>query len=282
MREIETKQVAETVAQLCMDANTELPEDVITALEKARENEVSDVGKAVFDEIFENLKIAQEERLPMCQDCGSAVFMIELGQDVHLTGGDFYEAINEGVKKGYQDGYLRKSMTYDPVFTRANTKDNTPAIIHVDIVPGEKIKILFCPKGGGCENMSAIKMMSAGDGIEGVKKFVVDFVRNASGNPCPPTVIGIGIGGTFDKCAYLAKKAVLRSPLGSSHPDERYARVENELLEEINNLGIGPMGFGGRTTALGVHIETHPAHVAMMPVALNMNCHVARQKTAII
>jgi len=282
MREIETKQVAETVAQLCMDANNELPDDVVATLEKARENEVSDVGKAVFDEIFENLKIAKEERLPMCQDCGSAVMMIELGQEVHLTGGDFYEAINDGVKKGYQDGYLRKSMTYDPVFTRANTKDNTPAIIHVDIVSGDKIKILFCPKGGGCENMSAIKMMSAGDGIEGVKNYVVDFVRNASGNPCPPTVIGVGIGGTFDKCAYLAKKAVLRSPLGSSHPDERYARVENELLEEINSLGIGPMGFGGRTTALGVHIETHPAHVAMMPVALNMNCHVARQKTAII
>jgi len=282
MREIETKQVTDTVARLCLDANYELPDDVVAVLQKARKDEVSDVGKAVFTEIFENLKIAKEEKLPMCQDCGSAVLMIELGQEVHLAGGDFYKALNEGVKKGYQDGYLRKSMTCDPVFTRANTKDNTPAIIHVDIVPGDKIKILFCPKGGGCENMSAIKMMSAGDGIEGIKNFVVDFVRDASGNPCPPTVIGIGIGGTFDQCAYLAKKAVLRSPLGSHHPDERYAQVEKDLLEKINNLGIGPMGFGGRTTALAVHIETHPVHVAMMPVALNMNCHVARQKTAVI
>ncbi|MDI6916638.1 MAG: fumarate hydratase [Thermoplasmatales archaeon] len=199
-----------------------------------------------------------------------------------MTGGNFYDAINNGVRKGYKEGYLRKSMTYDPVLTRANTGDNTPAVIHTEIVPGDKIKILFCPKGGGCENMSTLKMMSPAEGMEGVKKFVVDFVKGANGNPCPPTIIGVGIGGTFEKAAFLAKKAVLRSPLGTPHPDERYAKVENELLEEINKLGIGPMGFGGRTTALAVHIETHPAHVALMPVAVNINCHAARQKTVII
>ena len=282
MREIEAKKITETAAKLCMDANYYLPDDVFEALKLAKENEVSPVGKVVLDEIFENLKIAREEKLPICQDCGTSVFMIELGQEVHVTGGYLYDAINEGVRKGYKKGYLRKSMTYDPVITRANTGDNTPAVIHTDIVPGDKIKILFCPKGGGCENMSTIKMMSPAEGMEGVKKFVIDFVREASGNPCPPSIVGVGIGGSFEKAAFLAKKAVLRSPLGTSHPDERYAKVERELLEEINKLGIGPMGFGGRMTALAVHIETHPAHVALMPVAININCHAARQKTAII
>lgn len=282
MREIEVKKITDVVSMLCMEANYYLPDDVTEALKLAREKEVSPVGRAVLDEIFENLKIAKEEKLPMCQDCGTGVFLIELGQDVHITGGNFYGAINEGVRKGYKEGYLRKSMTYDPVLTRTNTGDNTPAVIHTEIVPGDKIKILFCPKGGGCENMSTIKMMSPAEGMEGVKKFVVDFVSEASGNPCPPTIVGVGIGGTFETSAFLAKKAVLRSPLGTPHPDERYAKVENELLEEINKLGIGPMGFGGRITALAVHIETHPAHVALMPVAININCHAARQKTVII
>ena len=282
MREIEAEKITEVVAKLCMNANYYLPDDVIKALKEAKEKEESLVGKAVLDEIFENLKIAREEKLPICQDCGTSVFMIELGQEVHVTGGDFYDAINEGVRKGYKKGYLRKSMTYDPVITRANTGDNTPAVIHTDIVPGDKIKILFCPKGGGCENMSTIKMMSPAEGMEGVKKFVVDFVQKASGNPCPPTIIGVGIGGTFEKAALLAKKAVLRSPVGTPNPDERYEKVEQELLEEINKLGIGPMGFGGRMTALAVHIEIHPAHVALMPVAININCHAARQKTTII
>jgi len=265
-----------------MDANYYLPDDVTEALKKAKEKEVSPVGRAVLDEIFENLRIAREEKLPICQDCGTSVFLIELGQDVHITGGNFYDAINDGVRKGYKEGYLRKSMTYDPVLTRANTGDNTPAVVHTDIVPGDKIKICFCPKGGGCENMSTLKMMTPAEGMEGVKKFVVDFVQEASGNPCPPSIVGVGIGGTFETSAFLAKKAVLRSPLGTPHPDERYAKVENELLEEINRLGIGPMGFGGRITALAVHIEIHPAHVALMPVAVNINCHAVRQKTVII
>lgn len=282
MKEIEAKKITKAVSQLCMDANYYLPNDVFNALKKAREKETSEIGKSVLDEIFENIKIAKEENLPMCQDCGTSVFVIEIGQDVHITGGSFYDAINEGVRRGYEEGYLRKSMTYDPVITRANTGDNTPAIIHTDIVPGEKIKILFCPKGGGCENMSTIKMMSAADGMEGIKEFVINFVKETSGNPCPPTIIGIGIGGTFEKAALLAKKAVLRSPLGKPHPDERYAKFESELLKEINKLGIGPMGFGGSVTALAVHIEIHPTHLAMMPVAVNMNCHVARQKTIVL
>lgn len=282
MREIATKKITEAVAQLCIEANYYLPDDVAEALKKTKEKEVSPVGRAVLDEIFENLRIAREEKLPICQDCGTSVFLIELGQDVHIKGGNFYDAINNGVRKGYKEGYLRKSMTYDPVLTRANTGDNTPAVIHTDIVPGDKIKICFCPKGGGCENMSTLKMMTPAEGMEGVKKFVVDFVSEASGNPCPPSIIGVGIGGTFETSAFLAKKAVLRSPLGTPHPDERYAKVENELLEEINRLGIGPMGFGGRITALAVHIEIHPAHVALMPVAVNINCHAARQKTVII
>ncbi|MBA3043503.1 fumarate hydratase [archaeon] len=282
MREIATKKITDAVAQLCIEANYYLPDDVTEALKKAKEKEVSPVGRAVLDEIFENLRIAREEKLPICQDCGTSVFLIELGQDVHITEGSFYDAINDGVRKGYKEGYLRKSMTYDPVLTRANTGDNTPAVIHTDIVPGDKIKICFCPKGGGCENMSTLKMMSPAEGMEVVKKFVIDFVSEASGNPCPPSIIGVGIGGTFEKAAFLAKKAVLRSPLGTPHPDERYAKVENELLEEINRLGIGPMGFGGRITALAVHIEIHPAHVALMPVAVNINCHAARQKTVVI
>ena len=282
MREIEANKIIETVAQLCMDANYYLPSDVGNALKNAQKHEKSTVGKTVFAEISTNQSIAQEEKLPLCQDCGTSVFLLEIGQDVHITGGDLSEAINEGVKKGYREGYLRKSMVYDPVFTRANTGDNTPAVIHTEIIPGDKIKIIFCPKGGGCENMSALKMMTPADGIEGIKNFVIDFVKNASGNPCPPTIIGVGIGGTFEKVAFLAKKAVLRTPLGTPHPDKRYAQIERELLNEINNLGIGPMGFGGKITALAVHIETHPVHLAMMPVAINMNCHVARQRTVII
>jgi fumarate hydratase subunit alpha len=282
MRNIEVKQIRETVGQLCMDANYYLPDDISAVLKEAKNLEESPVGKAVFDDILKNLKIAGDEHLPICQDCGTSVFLVELGQDVHITGGNLVDAINEGVKQGYHEGYLRKSMVYDPVFTRANTGDNTPAVVHTDIVPGDKIKIIFCPKGGGCENMSALEMMSPADGIEGVKNFVINFVKEASGNPCPPTIVGIGIGGTFEKVAFLAKKAVLRTPVGTPHPDERYAMVEKELKTEINKLGIGPMGFGGRVTVLAVHIETHPVHLAMMPVALNMNCHAARQRTVII
>ena len=282
MRVIDAKEIVEVVAKLCMDANYYLPDDVRKALEEAREREDNQIARQVLDEIIENYKIAEREKLPICQDCGTSVFLIELGQDVRIENGYLYDAINEGVRKGYREGYLRKSMVYDPVIDRKNTGDNTPAVIHLDLVPGDKIKITFCPKGGGSENMSAIKMLSAADGIEGVKKFVIETVRKAGGNPCPPIIVGVGIGGTFEKAAFLAKKAVLRRPLGEHNEDERYARLEDELLEEINKLGIGPMGFGGRTTALAVHIETFPVHIAMMPVAVNINCHAARQKTVII
>ncbi|RLF38812.1 MAG: fumarate hydratase [Thermoplasmata archaeon] len=279
---MDAKEIVEAVAKLCMDANYYLPDDVRKALEEAREREDNQIARQVLDEIIENYKIAEREKLPICQDCGTSVFLIELGQDVRIENGYLYDAINEGVRKGYREGYLRKSMVYDPVIDRKNTGDNTPAVIHLDLVPGDKIKITFCPKGGGSENMSAIKMLSAADGIEGVKKFVIETVRKAGGNPCPPIIVGVGIGGTFEKAAFLAKKAVLRRPLGKHNEDERYARLEDELLEEINKLGIGPMGFGGKTTALAVHIETFPVHIAMMPVAVNINCHAARQKTVII
>ncbi|MCD6410994.1 MAG: fumarate hydratase [Thermoplasmata archaeon] len=282
MRVIDAKEIVEAVAKLCMDANYYLPEDVKKALEEAREREDNQIARQVLDEIIENYKIAEREKLPICQDCGTSVFLIELGQDVRIENGYLYDAINEGVRKGYSEGYLRKSMVYDPVIDRKNTGDNTPAVIHLDLVPGDKIKITFCPKGGGSENMSAIKMLSAADGIEGVKRFVIETVRKAGGNPCPPIIVGVGIGGTFEKAAFLAKKAVLRRPLGKHNEDERFARLEDELLEEINKLGIGPMGFGGKTTALAVHIETFPVHIAMMPVAVNINCHAARQKTVII
>jgi len=219
--------------------------------------------------------------MPICQDTGFAVFFIEMGEDVRITGGGFEEAIYEGVRQGYREGYLRKSIVDDPLFERKNTKDNTPPIIHLRLVPGDRIKIVFAPKGGGSENMSEVKMMVPADGEEGVKRFVVDRVRRSGGNPCPPVIVGVGIGGTFEHVAYLAKKALLR-PVDSHHPDPRFAKLEDEILEEINKLGIGPMGLGGRTTALAVHIETHPCHIASMPVAVNMQCHAARHKEAII
>ncbi len=282
MREVNTKEIVDVVARLCMDANYNLPEDVLDTIKKAKEKEDSPTGKAILDEIIENNRIAREEKLAICQDTGFALFFVELGQDVHIIDGNFQDAINEGVKKGYQDGYLRKSIVNDPVLLRVNTKDNTPAIIYTDIVPGDKLKIIFCPKGGGAENMAEVQMLTAAHGIEGVKKFVVERVRKSGGNPCPPVVVGVGIGGTFERCAMLAKQALLREPLGAPNPDPKFAEVEQELLEEINKLGIGPMGLGGRTTALAVHIETYPCHIATMPVAVNLNCHVARHKSAVI
>jgi len=282
MREINVKEIIDVVSGLCMDANYNLPDDVLNAIKKAREKEDSPTGRAILDEIIKNNHIAREEKLAICQDTGFAVFFVELGQEIHITGGNFQDAINEGVRKGYQDGYLRKSIVDDPVLSRINTKNNTPAIIYTDIVPGDKIKIIFCPKGGGAENMSEVRMLTAAHGIEGVKKFVVERVKKSGGNPCPPIVVGVGIGGTFEKCAMNAKRALLREPLGAPNPDERFAKVEQELLEEINNLGIGPMGLGGRTTALAVHIETYPCHIATMPAAVNINCHVSRHKSAAI
>ena len=276
MREIEASKITEEVARLCMEANFELEDDVQKALEKAHEAEESPAGREVLRQIIENSGIARSERIPMCQDTGLAVIFAEIGQDIHITGGDFEGAINDGVAKGYTEGYLRKSVLADPV-KGGNTGDNTPAVIHSTIVPGETLKLWIVPKGGGSENMSRIAMMKPADGVEGIKKFVVENVKAASGNPCPPIIVGIGIGGTFERCAQLAKRALLRE-IGSTHPDEFYAALEAELLVLVNDLGVGPMGLGGRTTALAVHIEVAPRHIASFPVSMNLNCHAARHK----
>ncbi len=281
MREVQAHQITEVVKNLCMDANYDLGQDVIDSLKRSLEKEESPTGKEILEMILENADIAREERLPICQDTGFAVLFVELGQDVHIVGGEFEEAINEGVRQGYSQGYLRKSIVDDPVLDRKNTSDNTPAVIHTRVVPGERIRIVFAPKGGGSENMSEVKMMKAADGIEGVKDFVVDKVRRSGGNPCPPVVVGIGIGGTFEKVALLAKQALLR-PLGQRHPDARFAAVEEEILERANKLGIGPMGLGGRVSVLDVHVEVFPCHIASLPVAVNMQCHAARHKEAVI
>lgn len=276
MREIEAAKITEEVARLCMEANFELEEDVQKSLEDAFEKEESPAGREVLRQIVENSSIARAERMPMCQDTGLAVIFVELGQDAHISGGGFEDAINEGVRKGYTEGYLRKSCLADPV-RGGNTGDNTPAVIHLTLVPGDRLKIWVCPKGGGSENMSRIAMMKPADGVEGIKKFVVDNVTSASGNPCPPIVVGVGIGGTFERCAQLAKKALLRE-IGSEHSDPFYAELEKELLELVNRTGVGPMGLGGVTTALAVHIETAPRHIASFPVSMNLNCHAARHK----
>ena len=281
MREIDVSQIIPVIKKLCIDANYYVNDDLMKKLREFMEKEESPVGKEILSQIIKNDELASELQIPMCQDTGVALFFIELGQDVHIVGGDFYSAINEGVRLGYTEGYLRKSLVDDPVIERKNTKDNTPAIIHTTIVPGEKIKIDFAPKGGGSENMSEVKMMTAADGIEGIKKFVVDRVKRAGGNPCPPIIVGVGIGGDFEQCAILSKKALLR-PLDEDNPDPKWKAVEEELLHKINNLGIGPMGLGGRTTALAVNILTFPCHIASMPVAVNIQCHAARHKSAII
>ncbi len=281
MREINVEKITRTVEELCIDANYNLPADVKKALEEAVRNEESPLGKEILQDILKNAKIAKDDAVPICQDTGLAVVFLELGQDVRLIGGDLNEAINKGVRNGYINGYLRKSSVDDPFIERKNTKDNTPAIIHTTIVPGNKVKITIAPKGGGSENMSALAMLKPSDGVEGVKKFVVDTVDKAGPNPCPPIIVGVGIGGTIEKTTLMAKKALLRT-VGEYNENPAVAKVEKELLEEINKLGIGPQGFGGRTTALAVHIETVPAHIASMPVAINIQCHAARHKEAII
>jgi fumarate hydratase subunit alpha len=280
MREIKTDTIIEAVRKIVMDAATDLGEDVLAAIEEAKKVEESPVGKDILDQITENARISREEKAPMCQDTGFAVLFVELGQEVHIVGGDFNEALNEGVRRGYKDGYLRKSVLGDPI-ERKNTGDNTPAVIHTDIVPGDKLKIIIAPKGGGSENMSEVKMMKPSDGIEGVKEFVIDKVLRSGGNPCPPVIIGVGIGGTFEKCAWLAKKALLRE-VGNRHPNKFYADLEVELLEKINKLGIGPQGLGGRTTALDVHVEVFPCHIASLPAAVNTQCHAARHKEIVL
>jgi fumarate hydratase subunit alpha len=281
MKEIKAGQITELVKRLCIDANYNLGDDVREKLERGLKTEESPTGKAILEQILENADIARDDKVAMCQDTGFAVIFCELGQDLHVTGGDFEEAINEGVRQGYIEGYLRKSIVDDPIIERKNTKDNTPAVIHITIVPGDSLKITVAPKGGGSENMSEVKMMKPADGIEGVKEFVVDKVMRSGGNPCPPIVVGVGLGGTFEKCAFLAKKSLLR-PLGEHNKDPKWAQVEKELLERINKLGIGPQGLGGRTTALAVNIEVFPCHIASMPAAVNLNCHAARHKEGIL
>lgn len=279
IRQIKAETVTETVKQLFLDCNYFIGKDIMTALEKARENEKSEVGKSVLTQIIENDKLAAKEEVPLCQDTGMAILFVEYGDKVVIEDGSFEDAVNEGVRQAYKDGYLRKSVVNDPVFDRLNTKDNTPAIIHTRIVKGDKIKITAGGKGFGSENMSAIKMLTPSYGIEGVKKFILDTVRTAGPNPCPPIVVGVGIGGTFERCAQLAKKATFRA-IDTHNEDERYAELEDELLESINKMGFGPAGLGGTTTAIGVNIETSPTHIAGMPVAVNICCHAARHASA--
>jgi fumarate hydratase subunit alpha len=279
LKEISVSQVTEVVRELCIKANYDLPEDVENLIRQGLCREESEFGCYALNQIIENVELARREQVALCQDTGLAVVYLEVGQDVHFTGGSLQEAINEGVRQGYKDGYLRKSAVSDPVFDRKNTGDNTPAIIHMDIVPGDKVKITVVPKGGGAENMGALKMLKPAEGLEGVKKFVVDTVVNAGGNPCPPVIVGVGIGGTMEKAAYLAKKALTRTA-GEHNPDPKYRDLEIELLEEINRSGVGPQGFGGRITALAVNIEYFPTHIATLPVVVNLNCHASRHTEA--
>ena len=279
MREINVKLITEKVRELCMEANTNLGEDVLQAFDRAMEKEESPLGLEILKELKENARIAKEEKVAMCQDTGFAVIFMELGQDVHLVGGDLKEAIFEGVRQGYRDGYLRKSICHP--FTRANTGDNTPAIIHTEIVSGDEVKITVAPKGGGSENMSRVMMLTPSDGVEGIKRYVLQRVKESGSNPCPPTIVGIGIGGTFEEAALLAKKSLLRL-LGSKNPDPELDQLEFDLLTEINKLGIGPQGLGGRTTSLAVHILMMPCHIASFPLAVNIQCHAQRHKEVVI
>ena len=281
MRDIETKRVTETVSQLFQEACYKLPDDVLATLRQAREAEESSVGCEVLDRILENAELAVKGDIPLCQDTGTALVFLELGQEAHITGGDLYTAINEGVRQAYDEGYLRKSMVRQPFSARVNTKDNTPAVIYTDIVPGDKLKITVLPKGGGAENMARLAMLTPSRGRQGIVDFVVNAVDEAGSNPCPPVIVGVGIGGTVERTILLAKRALMRK-VGEPNPDAEVAELEKELLERINKLGIGPMGYGGRVTALAVHVEVFPAHIASMPVAVNLQCHSARHKEAIL
>lgn len=281
MRRIHFNDIVDNIRDMCMDANYNLSADVIAAYEKALETEKSPLGQEVLRQIMQNSEIASKEAMPLCQDTGLAVFFVELGQDVSIAGGLLGDAINEGVRQGYSKGYLRKSVVEEPIFNRRNTSDNTPAIIHTEIVPGENIRIKLDIAGGGCENMASLKMLRPADGIEGVKQFVIDTVRNAGANPCPPVVVGVGIGGDFEKAAIIAKKALLR-PVGQPNARMDVAALEEDLLKRINQLGIGPVGLGGTTTAFAVHVELHPCHIASLPVAVNIGCHSSRHKSIVI
>ena len=279
MREINAETITEAVAELAVEANCRLPGDVKERIEQARANEPWPTACGILDKIIENYGIADENFVPICQDTGVCCVFLKIGQDVHITG-DLRKAVDEGVRKGYGEGYLRKSVVRDPL-RRVNTGDNTPAMLYTEIVPGDKVELTVAPKGFGSENMSRLAMLKPSDGIEGVKAFILKTVEEAGPNPCPPIVVGVGIGGTFDKAAYLAKKALMR-PVTERNADEFYAALEDELLEKINALGIGPQGFGGKTTALAVNIEWYPTHIAGLPVAVNINCHVTRHKTVVL
>lgn len=279
MREISADVIRDRIAELAIEANCKLPRDVKNRIEEAREEEPRAVAQGILDKIIENYRIADRDCVPICQDTGVCCVFLKIGQDVHITG-DLRVAVDEGVRRGYSEGYLRKSVVKDPL-RRVNTGDNTPAMLYTEIVPGDRIELTVAPKGFGSENMSRLAMLKPSDGIEGVKAFILKTVEEAGPNPCPPIIVGVGIGGTFDKAAYMAKKALMRSAEERSS-DPFYADLEAELLEKINSLGIGPQGFGGRTTALAVNIEWYPTHIAGLPVAVNINCHVTRHKTVII
>jgi len=277
MKEIEASEITKAVARLCQDANFNLGEDVLSALKKAHQTERSPLGRETLSQIIENARIAREEKLPLCQDCGTAVVFLEIGQDVHITGGDLNKAVEEGVRQGYEQGYLRKAMVKQPFSERVNTKDNTPAVIHSEIVPGDRLKISVMPKGAGAENMSKLAMLLPNDGQQGIIKLVAKTVEEAGGNACPPLIIGLGIGGTGEKAMLMAKRALLRR-VGEPNPDPEIARLEQEVLMRVNALGVGPMGYGGTVTALAVHAEVSPAHIGSLPVAVNLQCHSARHK----
>lgn len=277
MKEVHYQDIVEQVTEMCKKANFNLGDDVYAAFKQALKTEKSDTGKEVLAQLIENADIAKAEQVPMCQDTGTAVFIVEVGQSCHIVGGSLVDAINEGVAKGYEEGYLRNSIIYNPL-NRKNTGNNTPAIVHIDLVEGEEITIHMTAKGGGAENMSALKMLKPSDGLEGVKKYILSIVKEAGPNACPPLVVGIGIGGNFERCAYLAKKSLFR-PIGIRHVDPVVAELEEELMIEINRLGIGPQGMGGSTTALDVKVEVESCHIAALPVAVNLNCHASRHQT---
>lgn len=281
MRTLDTSLIKENVKKLLLESSYNIGKKTFETLKENLEQETNIVSRAVLEQIIKNDEIALDENIPMCQDTGMAVIFLEIGQEVYLTGINLYDAVNEGVKEAYNIGYLRKSVVDDPLFDRINTKDNTPAIIHTDIMPGSEVKITVAPKGFGSENMSAIKMLKPSDGVEGVKNFVIETVKKAGPNPCPPIVLGIGVGGTFEKCAYMAKKALTRE-IGEHNTSIKYSKLEKELLEEINKLNIGPAGLGGKTTALAVHMEYFPTHIAGLPVAVNICCHAYRHGSIII
>jgi fumarate hydratase subunit alpha len=281
MREIKVSDITETISRLFQEACYYLPEDVVAALKKAREEEEAPMACYALDTILENTELAAKEQIAICQDTGVAIVFLELGQEVHITGGDLYTAVNKGVSQGYVDGYLRKSVVRQPILTRANTKDNTPAMIYTDIVPGDKLKIIAKPKGGGSENMTRLTVLTPAQGRQGIIDYVVNRVEESGSNPCPPIIVGVGIGGTTEKTMMLSKKALLRK-VGEPNPDTEAAALEKEILSRVNALGIGAMGFGGRVTALAVHVETAPCHIASLPVAVNLQCWCARHKEAIL